>query len=149
MLLQHKRIFIVEDDLRNRTIYNMILDSSHGAVLEFDRWASGAVERLQAFQPVDLIILDLMFLMGGISGYDIFKQIRAREEFAQVPIIAISAAEPTHSIAKTRGLGFNGYIAKPVDDELLPQQILTVLAGEQVWYAGERFQGMSRMTTKG
>lgn len=143
MLLEGKHIFIVEDDMKNRKVYSMVLAATHGARLEFDRWAPGALERLQAFCPVDLIILDLMFLMGGISGYEIIREIRGVEALAQVPVVAISAAEPSHAIAKTKHLGFNGFIAKPVSDELLPQQLLQVLSGQPVWYAGERFQGLS------
>jgi len=90
---------------------------------------------------VDLIILDLM-LHNGISGYDIFDQIRAVPTYDAVPIVAVSAAEPAIALPKTQRQGFSGFISKPIDDTLFPKQVAQLLAGEQVWYAGERYQGL-------
>ncbi|MCL4249722.1 MAG: response regulator [Anaerolineae bacterium] len=144
MFLNQKRIFIVEDDMRNRIVYKMILQNTHKAILEFDRWGADGMAHLEKFAPVDLIVLDLMFLMGGISGYEVFDQIKAREEFAHVPIVAVSAAEPSSAMAKTQQKGFNGFIAKPVEDELFAEQLADLIAGKEVWYAGERFAGAQR-----
>jgi CheY-like chemotaxis protein len=144
MLLQGKRIFIVEDNIQNRVVFKMML-VCEGASVEFDRWGRDALWRLQAFKNVDLIILDLM-LPGGFSGYDIFDEIRTLPEYDNVPIIAVSAAEPSIAIPKTRDMGFAGFIAKPIDGELFPQQIVRLIAGERVWYAGERYHGTTEQT---
>lgn len=143
MLLQGKRIFIVEDNAHNRVIFTTIL-RMHGAVIEFDRWGRDTLMRLHGlhgFQRVDLIILDLM-LPNGHSGYEIFDQLRLCADFNQTPILAVSAAEPSLAIPKTKQKGFAGFIAKPIDDELFPRQVAMSIAGEPVWYAGERFQGL-------
>lgn len=140
VLLQGKRIFIVEDNPHNRIIFTTIL-RTHGAVIEFDRWGRDTLARLHAFQRVDLIILDLM-LPTGHSGYEIFDQLRERTEFKSTPVIAVSAAEPALAIPKTKLKGFTGFIAKPIDDELFPEQVAQSIAGKPVWYAGERFQGL-------
>jgi CheY-like chemotaxis protein len=133
MLLTGKVIFIVEDNLQNRVVFQMTT-VAHGPTLEFERWGRDAVWRLQALRKVDLIILDLM-LYGGISGYDIFEEIRQLPEFDRVPIVAVSAAEPSIAIPKTQQMGFAGFIAKPIDDELFPKQLAQILAGEPVWCA--------------
>lgn len=140
VLLQGKRIFIVEDNPHNRIIFTTIL-RMHGAAIEFDRWGRDTLARLHGFQKVDLIVLDLM-LPTGHSGYEIFDQLRCRAEFDATPIIAVSAAEPALAIPKTKLRGFAGFIAKPIDDELFPEQIAMSIAGEPIWYAGERFQGL-------
>jgi CheY-like chemotaxis protein len=141
VILDGKRIFVVEDNLQNRVIFKMML-ISQGAWVEFDRWGRDALWRLQAFKNVDLIILDLM-LRGGMSGYTIFDEIRSLPEFAQVPIIAVSAAEPAVAIPTTQEKGFSGFIAKPINDDLFPKQIARIIAGEAVWYAGDRFEGIT------
>jgi CheY-like chemotaxis protein len=133
MLLPGKVIFVVEDNLQNRVVFQMTT-IAHGATLEFERWGRDAVGRLQGCRKVDLIILDLM-LYGGISGYDIFEEIRQHPQFDGIPIVAVSAAEPSIAIPKAQKMGFSGFIAKPVDDELFPQQLARILAGEQVWCA--------------
>jgi CheY-like chemotaxis protein len=135
MLLDHKRIFIVEDNLQNRIIFQLTL-TRHGAVLSFEPWGSRVLLQLQALSQIDLIILDLM-LANGVSGFDIFDQIRTKPELDRVPIIAVSAIDPSSAIPKARRQGFSGFIAKPIDQELFPRQLAAVIGGEKVWYAGE------------
>lgn len=140
MLLRDKHIFIVEDNLQNRVVFTMTL-KLQGADIDFDRWGRDALWRLQSFRKLDLIILDLM-LHDGISGFDIFDEIRKQARFDPVPIVAVSAAEPSVALPKARAKGFSGFIAKPIDDDLFPTQVLRLIGGEQVWYAGERYQGV-------
>jgi CheY-like chemotaxis protein len=139
-LLQGKRIFIVEDNVQNRVVFTMVLQI-HGARVEFDRWGRETLSRMRNFPNMDLIILDLM-LPNGVTGYQVFDEIRTVPDYAAVPIIAVSAAEPAIALPKTREKGFNGFIAKPVDDELFPKQLARVMAGEKIWSAGAAFQGL-------
>jgi CheY-like chemotaxis protein len=136
MLLKDKRIFIAEDNLQNRIVYQMTL-MRHGANGEFERQGRGTLSYLQGMSHVDLIVLDLM-LAEGISGFDICDQIRALPKFDHVPIVAVSAMDPSIAIPKTRMKGFVGFIAKPIDPNLFPKQLAAIMNGEQVWYAGER-----------
>src|SRR5579871_3138092 len=134
MLLRDKHIFIVEDNTQNRVVFQMAL-LLHGARVEFERAGRDAITRLEAARSIDLIILDLM-LNGGVSGYEIFEDIRRLPKFDTVPVIAVSAAEASIAIPKTQQMGFAGFIAKPIDDDLFAQQLGKVLEGEQIWYAG-------------
>jgi two-component system chemotaxis sensor kinase CheA len=138
MILKGKHIFIVEDNIQNRVVFQMAL-IVHGALIDFERSGQDAVTMLKKAGQVDLIILDLM-LKENLSGYDIFQEIRKLPKFDAVPIIAVSAAEPAIAIPKTQALGFSGFIGKPIDDDLFAKQIVRVLAGEHVWYAGTEFQ---------
>lgn len=140
MNLNNKRIFIVEDNVHNRVIYQIML-KRYNVRLEFDRWGRETLRHMRDFGDIDLIILDLM-LPSGISGFDIFDDIRADGSFAHVPIVAVSAADPSMAIAKTKAKGFAGFIAKPVDDDLFPEQMSKIIDGEQLWIAGDRYQGI-------
>ena len=137
MSIQGRTIFIVEDNPINRAIYQIIM-LRNGATVEFDRWGRETLYRLERFGRVDLIILDLMLGMGD-SGYQIFEKIRQLPAYNETPIVAVSAADPSIAIPKTKKMGFSGFIAKPIDDDLFPQQLADIIAGESVWYAGERF----------
>jgi CheY-like chemotaxis protein len=134
MLLSRKSIFIVEDDMLNRVVYRMSLGFQGGAHLEFDLWDKETPYKLQRGTWA-LIILDLM-LGRDASGFQVFKEIRQLEKFDSIPIIAISASEPSVSMPKARELGFNGFISKPVKEDLIIQQIAQVIAGESIWYDG-------------
>ena len=137
MLLDKKHIFVIEDNLQNRIIFQVILAHKAGARVLFEPWGNRAVLQLKLIPHIDVIILDLM-LAGGISGYDVFDQIRAEPALAEIPILAVSAADPSSAIPKARQKGFAGFIAKPIDDVLFPEQVAAVIGGERVWHAGER-----------
>jgi len=131
LILRHKHIFIVEDQPKNFAVIKTLLEL-HGAIVKFDRYGDQMIERLVSFQPIDLILLDLMF-PNGISGYDLFDAIRATADFATVPIVAVSASDPAIAIPRTQAKGFNGFIAKPISYESFPKQIASILNDEEVW----------------
>jgi two-component system cell cycle response regulator DivK len=139
MLLSAKRIFMLEDKLENRAIMQMLLEQE-GARIGFERWGTQTIEKLRAFAPVDLILLDLM-LPNNITGYDVYDQIRAVPEYRWTPIVAVSASDPSSAIPKTRAKGFAGFIAKPVDFDLFPQQIARLIKQEPVWFTGIGYGG--------
>src|SRR5262249_18609660 len=108
MLLRNKQIFIAEDNTKNRVIFQVLL-VKHGARLTFERWGDGAIQQLCRLDEVNLIILDLM-LAKGVSGFQIFEQIRTLPAFDAVPIIAVSAAEADMAIPAAKRRGFAGFI---------------------------------------
>ncbi len=134
MLLQGKTIYIVEDNEDNIYVLLLML-RHHGAQVIIDWWAKGESNRMAKAMPIDLIILDLM-LPGGRSGFDAFDEIRAQSQFDGIPIVAVSATDPTLAVPKARQKGFSGFISKPVDDELFPVQLRELIDGNQVWYTG-------------
>lgn len=136
MILKDKRIFIVEDNMQNRLVFQMAL-IRHGASVDFERWGRDTLYHLQNLSRVDLIVLDLM-LAEGVTGFDIFDQIRGLGKYDAVPIIAVSAMDPSIAIPRLRKQGFAGFIAKPIDNTLFPRQLASIIAGESVWSVGER-----------
>jgi CheY-like chemotaxis protein len=131
MILRNRRVFIIEDNVANRAIEQFLLEQV-GAKTAIERWGTEAVERLQKFMPVDVILLDLMF-PDGITGYEVFDKIRAHAEFDSIPIVAVSASDPNTAIPLTKARGFAGFISKPISTPLFAQQILQVIQGEAVW----------------
>lgn len=131
--LAGKRIFVIEDNPENRIITQITLGGK-GAFLNFDYYGRNVVSKLRAFQPVDLIILDLMLSLGS-SGFNVITEIRATEEFKETPIVAVSASDPSSAIPLCRQHGFDGFIAKPITDDF-PNQIKRIIAGESIWDTG-------------
>ncbi|MEM9950288.1 MAG: response regulator [Chloroflexota bacterium] len=132
--LSGKHILIVEDNPLNRIVYQMSL-GLQGAVLVFERHGRDALRRVKHSTKWDLIILDLM-LGSGISGFDIYKSIRELPDYADIPIIAISAADAAPAMAKAKQLGFSGFISKPIDEAQIVQQVNMIINGETVWDMG-------------
>mgnify|MGYP001171470073 CR=1 FL=1 len=132
MLLQGKRVYVIEDEKYNYIVFKVLLEE-HGADVVFGGWSKNTLRRIKE-NPPDIILLDLMF-PNGISGFDIFTELRQEELLENMPIIAVSASNASTSMGKARQMGFSGYISKPINFQLFPNQILAVLNGETVWYA--------------
>src|SRR5262245_5580096 len=109
--LSGKRIFVVEDDISNMTVFAASLKAGGATVIQ-DFWNDETLPMLKHQLPVDAILLDLR-LRYGISGYDIFAQLRAEPELAQIPVVIVSASDPDVEIPKAKASGFAGFIRKP------------------------------------
>ncbi len=133
MLFSGDRIFIIEDNASNSSVMRMILEWQ-GARTTVERWVDeNTIDRIKAFVPIDAIVLDLMF-PDNITGYDIYEVIRSEPEFKTIPIVAVSAMDASVAVPKVKSMGFAGFIAKPIDYDLFPKQIASIVAGEQVWW---------------
>lgn len=136
MLLNGKFIFIVDDSPQNRLVFQMSL-TRHGAWVEYETSGHDIIPHLTRLRSVHLIVLDLM-LPGNVSGYDLFDQIRAIPAYRNVPIIAVTASDPSVALPRVREKGFNSFILKPIDGNLFPHQIARIIDGEEIWSAAAR-----------
>ncbi len=132
MLLQNKRVFIVEDNAGNLAIASIYLERQ-GAKISFSRRGENVSQTILRYLPIDLILTDLM-LPDNVSGFDVFNQIRQVPELAHIPIVAVSAADPDTAMPKARQMGFAGYISKPITP-LIVQYVVRAVSGKQVWIA--------------
>jgi len=129
--LKNKRIALLEDNPGNVAVISTILELS-GAHVGLESWGTRTFSRLRGFLPMDLLLMDLMF-PKGITGFDIFDQLREQSEFDGVPIVAVSAMDPSVAIPQAKLKGFAGFIAKPVDFDTFPLLLLKVCNREEVW----------------
>lgn len=131
MLLQDKRIFVIEDDASTLAVITTVL-RRHGASVPFETWGGGSVEKLRSILPIDLILLDLA-LPRGLSGYDVFDEIQKVPELKDIPVVVVTAADPEVEIAKARDKGMVGFIPKPLNVTTFGQIIAAILEGEEFW----------------
>ena len=69
----------------------------------------------------DLILMDIN--VPDVDGYTLIAQIRAMSGFESVPIVALTANVMRSDRERSLEAGCDGYIQKPFDIDLLPQQI--------------------------
>lgn len=129
--LRGKRIFIVEDNVTNLAVFATTLRQQGASVIQ-DAWNVGTVSILEQQLPIDLILLDIN-LRRGISGYDVFDEIKANPKLAEIPVVAVTSLDPETEIPKAQAKGFSGFISKPISGLNFPHQIASVIAGEPVW----------------
>ena len=102
-------ILIVEDeaDLALMLRYNLEAESYR---VEVASSGDEAVERMAEGVP-DLILLDWM--LPGLSGIELCRRWRAREETARVPIIMITARGEEEERVRGLATGADDYVVKP------------------------------------
>jgi len=131
MILSNKHIFIVEDNAANAGVILTTLQMQ-GAHTHFDRWGTHTVHRLKDLPKIDLILMDLM-LPNKVSGYDVYDQIKAIPELADIPVVVVSASDANIEMTKARDKGFKGYISKPINFMTFPKAIASILEGNEIW----------------
>lgn len=116
-------VLIVDDIPINVTLIEKMLKPFH-FVIEKANDGQTALD-IVADNKLDLILLDLM--MPGINGYDVIKQLRAKEETKQLPIIVISALNSNEDVVKGYDLGANDFLTKPIIMNRLHTSVITQL----------------------
>ena len=112
-------IFYIEDNIDNRTLIRRILTAEGYQVVEAGN-AREALEMLKSLHP-DLILMDIN--MPEMDGYTLTAQIRGMSGFESVPIVALTANVMRGDRERSLEAGCDGYIQKPIDIDILPQQI--------------------------
>jgi CheY-like chemotaxis protein len=82
-------VLVVEDERELREMMREALElNGYDVVTAVEGRA--ALEALGKIENLCLVLLDL--LMPGMNGWDFFKEMRARKEYAAVPVIVHSSA---------------------------------------------------------
>lgn len=130
MLLENKRIFVVEDDVRNLALTSVYL-RQHGALISHERWGLETPQMILNYMPVDVILMDLMF-PNNISGFDIFDQIRQVKQLAHIPVVIVSSADPDKVVPIALEKGFAGFIGKPISNRI-GKYLVSIMEGKKIW----------------
>ena len=112
-------ILYVEDNIDNRTLVRRILMAEGYNLLEAVN-ATEALEILNGTQP-DLILMDIN--MPDMDGYTLTAKIKGMPGFESVPIIALTANVMRGDRERSLEAGCDGYIQKPIDIDMLSEQI--------------------------
>jgi two-component system, cell cycle response regulator DivK len=105
------RILIVEDNLLNRILIHDILEL-RGHELYQASTVDEARRALDERRP-DLLLLDVQIPGGG--GEAVIRDVRRRAGFAELPIVAVTSLAMPGDRERLLGLGFQGYLSKPID----------------------------------
>jgi DNA-binding response OmpR family regulator len=124
---EKQRILVIEDEAEMIDLTRIVLEREGYEVLGAVGGARG-LEMIKQEKP-DLILLDLM--MPDIGGWEVYRQVKADQELAQIPVIVVTAK--AQSIDKVLGLQVakvDDYITKPFGPKELLESIDRVLNSE-------------------
>ena len=103
---------MIDDDFRNLFALTALLERGCAHVKVAGN-GPDAITILQRTSGIDLVLTDIM--MPGMDGYDTIRAIRSLENFATVPIIAVTGKVVPGERERCLEAGANDYIPKPVD----------------------------------
>ncbi|AFZ02831.1 response regulator [Calothrix sp. PCC 6303] len=114
--LTDKKILIIDDDMRNIFALTSVLERYQMQVLYAENGREG-IEVLTNNPDVNIVLMDVM--MPEMDGYETTRQLRQKQQFQTLPIIALTAKAMPGDREKCLEAGASDYITKPVDIEQL------------------------------
>jgi len=126
-------IVYVEDDAMSREVMKLLLKDALGyskvAIYEDTTDILKKVEALTD-QP-DIIFLDIH--MKPLDGFGVLEQMRNHPRYRYTRIVALTASVMNEEVKRLRTAGFDGVIAKPINQRMFPDQIERLVQGEKIW----------------
>ena len=106
---ENSKILVVDDLLENLRLLANLLTAEGYSVRKAPDGAM-ALSNIPRFQP-DLILLDIM--MPDMDGYEVCQQIKADQQFKDIPVIFLSALDLSFDKIKAFEVGAADFIHKP------------------------------------
>ncbi len=110
--LYSAKILIVDDDVRNVFALTSVFERYGAEVLYAENGREG-IEALERNEDVRLVLMDIM--MPELDGYATTEAIRNMPQFADLPIVAVTAKAMKGDREKAIASGATDYITKPVN----------------------------------
>jgi signal transduction histidine kinase/CheY-like chemotaxis protein len=111
-VFEGRKVLLVDDDVRNIFALTSALEQK-GAVVVIGRNGREAIERLNEFEDIDLVLMDVM--MPEMDGFEATTLIRKEPRWRKLPIIAVTAKAMKDDQERCLQAGANDYLAKPID----------------------------------
>jgi two-component system chemotaxis response regulator CheY len=119
-----KHVLVVDDSKTIRNLVAFVL-KSEGFKVTTAEDGLDAIEKLYNIEAVDLIVTDVN--MPRMDGFTFIKNIRAQDEYKDIPIIVLSTEGQEDDIQTGISLGANLYMVKPAQPEKMVRNIKMLL----------------------
>jgi len=114
------KILVVEDDrISAKIVCTTLKKRNHEAVVA--RSGVEALEYLSKGGQVDLIVSDIM--MPDMDGLQLLQKLKSDRRFRLIPVILTTALNDQDTVMKGLKLGAAGYIAKPIEPQMLADKV--------------------------
>jgi len=124
-------ILVVEDNVQNFVLMTRLLAFLGMKKCEWKASGWQVLEFAETLPHIDLILMDIF--LPEEDGYQVLERLRAHPRFRDTLIVAVTADVSRENMERARQAGFDGFIGKPIDPDRFPNQVRSILQGEDVW----------------
>ncbi len=127
------RILVVDDYAMNLEVVSGLLKET---LIQVDTAISGdEALKLAGKNRYDIIFMD--YMMPGKNGIETLKELRSQKNGpnVNVPVVCLTADAISGAREKYLSQGFDGYLTKPVDSEMLEKILIKYLPADKVTIA--------------
>lgn len=124
--LAGRTVLVVDDDVRNIYALTEVLEAEGCRVVVAEN-GQEALEQLEAHAEIELVVMDTM--MPVMDGLAALRAMRAREEWEDMPVVALTAKAMKADREACLEAGASEYLTKPLDVDRLVSTLRAWLAG--------------------
>ncbi len=124
---QNYTVLVIEDDEDVRSLLQSVLKGG-GFNVDFAVDGQEGLDIINSGNPPDLILLDIM--LPFIDGLELLAKIQAQDDWADVPVVLLTAQDTADDIKQGFRAGAADYIVKPFIPGELIEKILSLLEPE-------------------
>jgi CheY-like chemotaxis protein len=110
-LLSGRKVLVIDDDIRNIFSLASALEE-YGVELQYAESGRAGIDLLEK-EHMDVVLVDIM--MPDMDGYETIREIRSKHDFAELPVVAVTAKAMKGDRQKCIQAGASDYVSKPVD----------------------------------
>ena len=111
-VLTHRRILIVDDDIRNTFALVSYLETLDMHIYTAEN-GFDALGILQKNDQIEMVLMDIM--MPVMDGHETMRKMKENPVTADIPVIAVTAKAMKGDREKSLEAGASDYISKPVN----------------------------------
>jgi CheY-like chemotaxis protein len=124
-----KTLYLIDDDTDDLEFFCEAVNSVDSSIICFK--TADSENALRAFQQHEVPLPDMIFLdlnMPLVDGRMFLAEIKKINAYANIPVIIYSTSRHSKDMDDTMKLGAAGFMTKPHSQEVLVNQLQTILS---------------------